>query len=93
MASAAFEYDAKPGEMRDAVAAMFLEWRRFLAESAREAQKADLDPSLDPEALASEIVSLYLGQHLEHWLLGEADAGERALSRLEALIGVEDGGG
>ena len=86
MAAAAFEYDAKPGEIRDAVAKMFADWRRFLADCAREAQRIDLDPALDPERLASDLLGVYFSQHLERWLLNEPDAGARALERIDALL-------
>lgn len=52
------EFDARPGRVRDAVAAASLEWRRLVARTVEEArQTGELAPGTDADQLAFELIA------------------------------------
>jgi AcrR family transcriptional regulator len=89
-AAASFEFDSRPGAVRDRVRQLMNDWIGALERAVRMAQdeghmKADVDPS----QLAFELNSLFYGAHFDFYLREDAKALERAeravRSRLEAL--------
>lgn len=68
--NAQFEYNARPGAVRDRLAATFAEWLALLERLAAEAVAAgELPPATDPALLAYEIESLGLAAVLQSRLL------------------------
>jgi AcrR family transcriptional regulator len=77
-ARASHEYAARPGAIRDALAAIDDEWLALLATSIEEARAAgEIDPSVDPAQLAFDL-DAYLDSANLRSLLGRADVYERA---------------
>jgi AcrR family transcriptional regulator len=93
-ARASHEYAARPGAVRDALAAIDEEWLGLLASSIADAQQAgEIDPGLDPAQLAFDL-DAYLDSANLRSLLGRADVYDRAeramVGRLEAAATVPD---
>lgn len=86
LAAAAFEFDGQAGRVRDRVAAAFKLWRRTLLRAVERGKEVDIPAGVDGEELVGEIFGLYFSQHLFHWLLGEAGAGEAALMRYDRIV-------
>ncbi|MEU7581445.1 TetR/AcrR family transcriptional regulator [Streptomyces sp. NPDC041068] len=87
--TAAVEFDARHGALRDAVARLFRVWRRRLAGEVRTAVEAgDLPASTDPDQVAYELGGLYLALNQEIQLFGDPEAAttrtRKALDRLLA---------
>jgi AcrR family transcriptional regulator len=60
--AASFEFDSRPGPVRDAIAQVMRKWLEILTRAARAAQEAGhLKQSIDPSALAFELYSLAIG--------------------------------
>ena len=77
MLAAVMDADAEPGPVRDRLAQGWGRWRQVVRRSAGSAGVAD------PEAITQLIFGLYLEQHVQHWLMGDAaapDAARRALA-------------
>jgi AcrR family transcriptional regulator len=79
-ASAAAEFDDRPGSVRDVIRAGVLAW---MAELARQATLAGVQ---EPEAVAFEIYSLGLGANACSRLLADGDAFGRARSAIERRL-------
>ncbi|MFE0099000.1 TetR/AcrR family transcriptional regulator [Streptomyces sp. NPDC059009] len=87
--TAAVEFDARHGVLRDAVARLVRLWRRRLTGEVRTAVAAgELPAGTEPEQIAYEIVGVYLALNQEIQLLGAPDVAavrtRRALDRLLA---------
>jgi AcrR family transcriptional regulator len=89
-AAASFEFDSRPGAVRDLVQQLMNDWIGALEKAIRMAQdEGHLDRSVDPAQLAFELNSLFFGANFAYHLRDDKDALERAqravVSRLEAL--------
>jgi AcrR family transcriptional regulator len=81
--AASFEFDSRPGAVRESIVAAMREWLRTLSRAVDEARKAGhLDQSVHPQQFAFEIYSLAIGAHWGHQLLGD----KKALSNVRAAI-------
>jgi AcrR family transcriptional regulator len=93
--TASVEYDARPGPLRDDVAAAVRRWLAVLEAEARRAREAgDLPAGREPADIAFELHSLASGGSVAGRLLGD----ERALLRTHAamrrvLVADEEHGG
>jgi AcrR family transcriptional regulator len=87
--TASVEYDARPGPLRDDVAAAVRRWLRVLEAEACVAQEAgDLPAERDPAAVAFELHSLASGGSVAGRLLGDAEALDRTRAAMRRAIGV-----
>ena len=89
-AAASFEFDSRPGAVRDFVRRLMDDWIGALEKAIRMAQEeGHLDPDVDPAQLAFELNSLFFGANFAHYLRNDTRALEKAeravRSRLEAL--------
>ncbi|MFI1972166.1 TetR/AcrR family transcriptional regulator [Streptomyces cinnamoneus] len=84
--TAAVEFDARGGPVRDAVARRYTIWRRRLVHELRLAvETGELPPGTDPEQTAFELIGLYMGLNQAIQLFADptaADRTRRALARL-----------
>jgi len=82
-AAASFEFDGRPGLVRDAVAAAMDEWMATLEKAIRMARdEGHLDPSIDPSQIAFELNALFFGANFA-WNLRHD---EKAFGRAERAI-------
>ena len=89
-AAASFEFDGRPGAVRDAIVRAMDDWIGTLERAIRMAQdEGHIDSSVDPKQLAFELNSLFFGANFAHQLREDRRALEfatRAIeSRLEAV--------
>jgi AcrR family transcriptional regulator len=89
-AAASFEFDSRPGPVRDRIVEAMKDWLFTLARAVDEARKAGhLKPAVDPQQLAFEIHSLAIGAHWGFQLLGDKQAlnnvRSNILGRIRAL--------
>jgi AcrR family transcriptional regulator len=89
-AAASFEFDSRPGAVRDFVRRLMDDWIGALEKAIRMAQEeGHLDPDVDPAQLAFELNSLFFGANFAHYLRNDTlalEKAERAVrTRLEAL--------
>jgi len=89
-AAASFEFDGRPGPVRDLIRRHMDEWIGALEKAIRMAKDAGhLDPSVDPGQLAFELNALFFGANFAYYLRDDKHALERAMraveSRLESL--------
>ena len=89
-AAASFEFDGRPGAIRDQIRKLMDDWMGALERAVRMAQdEGHLDPTIDPAQLAFEVNALFFGANFGYHLRGDAtaiDKAERAmLARLESL--------
>jgi AcrR family transcriptional regulator len=89
-AAASFEFDSRPGPVRDRVRQMMDDWMHALERSIRMAkEEGHLKDDVDPSQLAFELNSLFFGANFAFYLRDDQQAIERAeravLTRLEAL--------
>jgi len=89
-AAASFEFDGRPGPVRDAVAESMKTWMASLEKAIRMAQdERHLDRKLEPAQLAFELNALFFGANFSFSLQHDARAFERArnaiMSRLEGV--------
>ena len=89
-AAASFEFDGRPGPVRDAIAEAMSEWVATLEKAVRLAkEEGDLDPRTDPAQIAFELNALFFGANFASQLRGDPHAvrrAERAIEhRLESL--------
>lgn len=89
-AAASFEFDGRPGPVRDTVRTLMNEWIAALEKAVKMAQdEGHLDPKLDPAQLAFELNALFFGANFAFHLLNDDDALNRAWraceTRLESL--------
>jgi AcrR family transcriptional regulator len=88
--AASFEFDGRPGPVRDAIAANMQEWLTYLEYAARNGQnQGELKVDITPEQIAFELHAFYLAANWANQLLGDTQAANRArvaiLNRLQAL--------
>ena len=89
-AAASFEFDGRPGPIRDQIRKLMDDWMGALEKAVRMAQdEGHLDPSVDPAQIAFEVNALFFGANFAYHLRLDAtaiDKAERAmLARLESL--------
>ena len=89
-AAASFEFDGRPGPVRDRIVKTMDEWIAALEKAIRMARdEGHIDTDVDPKQLAFEINSLFFGANFAYQLRGDRKALERATRaiayRLEAL--------
>ncbi len=89
-AAASFEFDSRPGPVRDRVRQMMDDWMHALERSIRMAKdEGHLKDDVDPAQLAFELNSLFFGANFAFYLRDDQQAIERAeravLTRLQAL--------
>lgn len=82
--AASFEFDSRPGPVRDRVAEAVKQWLGTLTRAVEEAKKAGhLKPAVDAAQLAFEIKSMTLGAHADSQLL---DDEKNSMKRARAMI-------
>ena len=89
-AAASFEFDGRPGPVRDAIAGAMNLWLEALEKSVRLAkEEGHLDPHADPAQIAFELNALFLGANFSIQLrrdpLAIRRAGRAIEHRLESL--------
>jgi len=89
-AAASFEFDSRPGPVRDLVRRMMNDWMAALEKAIRMAQdEGHIRKDVDPSDLAFELNSLFFGANFAHYLRNDEHALERAhravKSRLESI--------
>ena len=89
-AAASFEFDSRPGAVRDLVRRMMDDWIGALEKAIRMAQdEGHISSEVDPAQLAFELNSLFFGANFALHLRNDAQALEKAdhavRARLEAL--------
>lgn len=88
--AASFEFDSRPGLVRERIVQAMKKWLLSLTRAVEEAQKAGhLQESVDPGKFAFELYSLAIGAHWGHQLLGDKkalrDVRSTILGRIRAL--------
>lgn len=85
--SGAFEYDDRPGPVRDALAQSLTTWRHALVRACRQAIEQDqMRSDIDAEQLVFELMGLMLALHHDARFLKRPDALERASHGMSRLI-------
>ena len=89
-AAASFEFDSRPGPVRDRIRKMMDDWMHALERSIRMAKdEGHLKDDVDPSQLAFELNALFFGANFAFYLRDDQQAIERAeravRTRLEAL--------
>lgn len=89
-AAASFEFDGRPGTVRDFIRKLMDDWIGALERAIRMAQdEGHIDPDLDPAQLAFELNALFFGANFALNLRGDttaiAKAEKAVLQRLESL--------
>ena len=85
--SASAEYDAREGRVHDALAAVRADWRTYVEETVREAQRAgELDAGADAAQLAFEILAFLERADAESVLHGEFGGYGRAAEAIHARL-------
>ena len=89
-AAASFEFDSRPGPVRELVRTLMTDWISALEKAIRMAQdEGHVDPKVDPAQLAFELNSLFFGANFSLHLLGDTKALDRAAAavreRIEAI--------
>jgi AcrR family transcriptional regulator len=86
-AAASFEYDGRPGIVRDAVAAAMKVWIESLETAIRMAQEeGHVDRKLEPAQLAFELNALFFGANFSFQLQHDAKAFEHARNAIETRL-------
>jgi len=86
-AAASFEFDRRPGVVRDAIASMMDEWIEAITKAIQIAkEEGHIDKSLDPAQLAFEVNALFFGANFAYQLRGEKDSLDRAWKAIEARL-------
>ena len=88
--AASFEFDSRPGPVRDAIVAAMKRWLRTLSRAVEEGKRAGhVKASVDSERFAFEIYSLAIGGHWGSQLFNDALALDKMrstiLGRLRAV--------
>jgi AcrR family transcriptional regulator len=88
--AASFEFDSRPGPVRDAIVAAMKKWLRTLSHAVEEGKKAGhVKAGVDSERFAFEIYSLAIGGHWGSQLFNDALALDKMrstiLGRLRAV--------
>jgi AcrR family transcriptional regulator len=89
-AAASFEFDSRPGLVRDLVRKLMNDWIGALERAIRMARdEGHIDPNVDTPQLAFELNALFFGANFSFYLRADEQALERAdraiRARLEAL--------
>jgi AcrR family transcriptional regulator len=85
--SAAWEFDDRPGPVRDRLAEILGDWVRAMERAVRiSVEEGHLRGDLDPVEIAQHIHSLQLGMHLHTRLFRDPAARERAEHAFERLL-------
>jgi AcrR family transcriptional regulator len=85
--AAAFEFDSRPGPVRDRIAKVLKGWLEALSRAVEGAKKAGhLNPEVDSAQLAFEIKSLAIGAHSGYQLSEDAKAMSRVRSSIRDRI-------
>ncbi|MFE9423594.1 TetR/AcrR family transcriptional regulator [Kitasatospora sp. NPDC006697] len=85
--TAAVEFDARPGALRDAVARLYTVWRRRLAaELATAVELGELPPESEPEQIAFELLGAYFALNHTVLLHGDPTAADRTRRAVERLL-------
>ena len=85
--AASFEFDGRPGVVRDRVRELMDEWFGALEKAIRMAQdEGHLDPSVDAAQLAFELNALLIGANFSFHLRNDADALDRAERAVRARL-------
>ncbi|HEY6843680.1 MAG TPA: TetR/AcrR family transcriptional regulator [Thermoanaerobaculia bacterium] len=86
-AAASFEFDGRPGPVRDAIAAAMNQWLGALEKAVRLAKdEGHLDPHVDPAQLAFEINALFFGANFASQLRHDPTALRRAERAIEQRL-------
>jgi AcrR family transcriptional regulator len=87
MLSAAFEYDDRPGPIRDAAIENQHRGNAITKKAVRLAiEEGHLNPDTDPEQISFEMLGMVLASHNHRRLLGDKEARKRALIAFDELI-------
>jgi len=86
-AAASFEFDGRPGAVRDAIAAAMDEWLATLEKAVRMAKdEGHLDADIDPSQLAFELNALFFGANFAWNLRHDKKAFDRAERAIEERL-------
>jgi AcrR family transcriptional regulator len=86
-AAASFEFDGRPGVVRDAIVQSMDEWVGAIEKAITMARdEGHLDPGVDAKQLAFEINSLFFGANFAFQLRGDKRALDRATRAIEERI-------
>ena len=86
-AAASFEFDGRPGAVRDAIAKTMDDWILALEKAiAMAKEEGHLEADVDPKQLAFEINSLFFGANFAYQLRGDRKALERATRAIEERL-------
>lgn len=89
LTAASFEFDDRPGAMRDTIHEGAIWWRAKLREAAQEAiDDGELPPGADADQLAFTIAALATGTVRVRQTHRDPDAGPRLERAYDALLGV-----
>jgi AcrR family transcriptional regulator len=83
-AAASFEFDGRPGPVRDAIAKAMDDWMTAIEKAIVMARdEGHLDAGVDPKQLAFEINSLFFGANFSYQLRNDKKALDRAKKAIE----------
>ncbi|HYI08702.1 MAG TPA: TetR/AcrR family transcriptional regulator [Thermoanaerobaculia bacterium] len=86
-AAASFEFDSRPGLVRDLVRRMMDDWIGALERSIRMAQEeGHLGAEVDPSQLAFELNALFFGANFDFYLRNDTNAIEKAEKAVRARL-------
>jgi len=86
-AAASFEFDGRPGPLRDAIATVMDAWIDSIEKAVALAQEeGHLSPDIEPAQLAFEINALFFGANFSYQLRGDRKALERAMEAIETRV-------
>lgn len=86
-AAASFEFDGRPGPVRDQIRKLMDEWIGALEKAIRMAQdEGHLDRAVDPAQLAFELNALFFGANFAYHLRDDTQALERAIRAVEMRL-------
>lgn len=85
--AASFEFDSRPGAVRNRIVAVMKQWLETLSRAVEEARRSGhLKGSVDARQFAFEIYSLAIGAHWGFQLLGEKNALKNARTNIRARL-------
>lgn len=86
-AAASFEFDGRPGPVRDQIRKLMDEWIGALEKAIRMAQdEGHLERAVDPAQLAFELNALFFGANFAYHLRDDKQALERAIRAVEMRL-------
>jgi hypothetical protein len=84
---ASYEYDDRPGPVREAVVATQGDWVEAVSMAAKIAiDESHFRPDLDTEQFAFDLYGIFLSFHLYHRLLRDPEVRQRARVAFDRLI-------